>query len=1333
MASCSYIPRNKEGEELTGFQDYRKALGYTTARDVFFKAMSPRFQSDYSRYLEYDEQHVPTYASIITVPYIKNFIGTQKLADAAQKAYVWVPNTRDGYERLVSEANNFNTSSPQRDTLTAIVEESDDNSQIRVQIVEKNEKNDNIASSQYGVMQLNNKLADIFSDLGVTVELLEQHEAEKTDGRVDFNHAVLMADGFESLIKIANNAEGVNALPEEFSHLIIGVFRNQPIVSRSLDILNNNTDLVKEILGNDYQAVYDSYEGQDARDMLIAEEALGRVLQESLLQPQERKNTDNSSTFNRLIARLVNWIKNTFRSYDINDVVKAKQEVINSMHQLSSDFLNGKKTITKEDIANSKRNAVLNHTKEEVNSILKLIQKALDTERKRLKISSDNDKDLRQKTKQRISSLSGYLNDTDKLEGLMSYAKWALEDLTQVNEMLDNVGTTEGSARYRNLIFIKNVIDSYAGFVHDFRKTLDQNKDAQVVEINGTEVDMADLWRRLDEQFQSAQSRYESEVIPAFIAFVSPIYEASPMRDKNGNIIPLERIFRTATKEDIDNGNILNEDVDINFLDKMCIPLANSRSIIGQLFDRVVKEARNTVREQTKDNVREIWVLREKAEQRGITSFEWMFEKDKNGKKTGYYISEYNIGQFEQDYQEMIESLNKKYGDSPFGEDQKKYMAERRAWLESHAKSIFGNPEPNDTYLNPEFKKLNKGQRDTLNEFLDYKASLEIGLPKHRVMREKAIQRRRSSVQRFIDTVKDPESAVKNIKEEWQQLFDVSHKDDDDRLYGSSSGLTDFTGKEFMTLPLLYTSKLRNPDELSTDVFSDLMMYAYSVNEYKALDAVVDPLKLGREAAKQKRLLKTKLGKVMQETINDNGTKIKSPVYLDETQNNLLTKIDEFFESQVYGRYMKPQGDSKIDKNKWVTVVKKFTSSAYLGANYLAGIANVATAVGMQNVEAFAKEWFSAKELLVADKEYTKMFPEFFAEIGNRVKQSKMALFGELFNIKQDYREKVGKTQKKNYLQRIFGNNLAFIQQNIGDHWIYYRTAIAMAKHEKVKYNGRTVSVWDVLETITDPTTGKKKMQVKEGVKNLDGTDFSKKLFEDKVAHVIQTLVGNYNQEDLIAAKRTAEGRLLFQMRDWIVPPMMRRFQGKRTLLATGKEEEGFYRTFGRFAIDLCKASFNVKAEWDNLNAEERANVLRATAELAQWFALFALVNFVNWGGDDPDRIWALQFAEYMANRELHELGFFVPSPTMVQEVVKTVQSPVVAASAIADINKVLVVSMIPKNWSEEVESGAYKGHSRVTASVLKSPLPPVMWYKQINKIYEELDAGTRFYARDYR
>ena len=136
--SCSYIPRNKKGEELKGFQTYRKELGYETAAEVFTQVLSPTFQNDFKDKLEYDSQGVPTYQSVITVPYVKNLIGNSKLIQAEQKSYPYVTNTRENFNRLIISAQAFNTSSEQRDNLVAVVTPSDDNTEIRVEIRERN-------------------------------------------------------------------------------------------------------------------------------------------------------------------------------------------------------------------------------------------------------------------------------------------------------------------------------------------------------------------------------------------------------------------------------------------------------------------------------------------------------------------------------------------------------------------------------------------------------------------------------------------------------------------------------------------------------------------------------------------------------------------------------------------------------------------------------------------------------------------------------------------------------------------------------------------------------------------------------------------------------------------------------------------------------------------------------------------------------------------------------------------------------------------------------------------------------------------------------------------
>jgi len=113
----------------------------------------------------------------------------------------------------------------------------------------------------------------------------------------------------------------------------------------------------------------------------------------------------------------------------------------------------------------------------------------------------------------------------------------------------------------------------------------------------------------------------------------------------------------------------------------------------------------------------------------------------------------------------------------------------------------------------------------------------------------------------------------------------------------------------------------------------------------------------------------------------------------------------------------------------------------------MANIANIMTGVSMQNIEAAAGEFFSARELAKADKDFMVSMPEFTADLGRRVKKSKLALFDELFDVRQNFSSDIKHRDflNKNLLTKIFGPGIQYIGQDAGDHWLYNRTAIAMA------------------------------------------------------------------------------------------------------------------------------------------------------------------------------------------------------------------------------------------------------------------------------------------------
>ena len=1329
--SCSYVPRNKKGEELKGFQTYRKELGYETASKVFTQVLSPSFQQDYKGRLELDSQGVPVYSSAVRIPYIKNLIGNTKLINADQKKFPFVENTRENFQRLVLSAHSYNISSENNSDLVAVVTPSDNGKQIRVEIRERNENNVNEYKNQYSSTLLNQRLVELLGDLGVDIELLESNEL--TNGYVDFSKASSIADGFKGLINIANGMEGELALSEEFAHVVIGMFRDTPLMQRCLNLLAKNDSLVKEIMGDEYQANKDYYSQNPNHDVFgnevpleetMAEEALGRVLQEKLKTTTTDTTTgpEESSPLRNLVKRLVNWIKKTFKGRNSDDIVKAKNEVDATMGELAKEVLSGEKKLSKEDLDKNRRNARFNHVNETNDKVLRLLRKANEIERKRAKISPKEQVD---EVKKRVVKLESLITDTKKMEGLHTYAKWALADLQDAMNNLDVFGTLE-SQDFTKLRHIKAVLDSYSGFINDFHEVVDGLEDP-VIQIAGEEVNLRELWREIDDIYKSCDNAFSKIALASFSDFLAPVYEKSPLRNDDGSIRSLEDV-------------LTGEDFDISEFDRWLVSMGESSSILLQLFDKVVKNAKDRVQTRTTNNIREIWKLRENAEKRGITSFEWAFEKDKEGHKTGNYISPYNHGQFQKDMENMQKELKEKYGSHPVGEEFRKAFAERKAWFDSHADvDMFNNPIPNDTYRNPEYDKLSQAQKDTLKEFLDYKDKLEAAYPRDKRNRTRAIQRRREGTQRFRDTLLNPSQAFQSIKEDVKSAFKRS--EDDDLLYGErTSGLTDFTGQEYKTLPVLYTARLKNPDTLSTDLYSDLMTYAYATNTYDEMSQVYDPLEIGVSVVSQKEFVKNAGSKTKEEVLNVLGRVTKKPIKAG-TNTNFAKKLRDYLECQVYGRYMKEDDVLGVNTQKTLGVFQKLTSTAYLGCNWLAGVANIATAVGMQNIEAAAKEFFTPSQLLWADKEYGSMIPEFVIELTNRNKQSKLALFDELFDVRQNFKDKVHNTQMKSIFRRFFGNNWLFIQQGLGDHWIYNRTALAMAKNRQVLVNGKKVSVWDALEIVTDEN-GYKKMRVKEGTKAIDDKgniigDFDAKQFGREIAHINHTIVGIYNDDDQNAANRVALGRLAQQMRKWIVPQMMRRFQAKRTILDIGREEEGYYRTAFRLAKDVWKAGFKIPSEWDKLNKSEKANVIRAITEIVQTYALWILATTIGSGIKDPDKSWAAKFAEYMLHRETHELGFLTPGPLMLTEGFKTVTSPFVAASAANKVAQAMLTTINPTNWfpddDELIKSGRYEGHGYLYKRWAELPLPPFTQFRQIDKFFDELETGSKYYSKDYK
>lgn len=1320
--ACSYAPR--KGTQT--FYKLKKELGYEKAWKVLGVAMNPKFQQDFGDTLSLDAEGVPTYSSIMQNSYIQKYIGDRTVMDMLQKEYRPKEDTMDNYNDCLEDANKFNTTSPNRDRFTAIVDYAED--KITVRIVSKSEKSDKTFQNQYQSQQLNKRLADILSPLGVTIGSLTQAEMEA--GRVgvtDFSKARRVATDTISMIRLANNMEGAEALSEEFSHLIIGALRDKPLVSRAINILANDEVALKEILGNEYE---DTIQFQAGDMSLVAEEALGKLLQKNLKLQNETK----SST---LLKRFINFVRGLFKRIDIDRVQSAISDADGAMSTLAKGILSGKTEIKKEDIAASQRNAQFNALSDRIQRNIDILTKAKQTELKRYKISDSADaKEIYRSRSQMLGSFTN--ENADTVEGILNYAQQAVSELHLASNSLRDIQQQSPADMFRTLRGIRSTIQSYGSFVSAMNEAINDESDEDdnmflkkfTVEVNdiSREVDVAEVIKELNNLMEQVSRRLMRVSKDKFGSFLKPFLGEEitiEMGKHKGETVSVRDILDTAER-------------DISLLDRWLDSMGDSSDILLQAFDAIVKKANDAARYNTIDNIREIQALRKKAESYGIRNFDWMFERDKHGKKTGNYIGEINYAQFEQDYKEMKERLNEKYGRNAKGEKARQKLNERDEWLKTHAiESMFGDIEPNPTvYRNKDYDRLSARQLEIREEFLKLKDTLDKKLPADRVANLKAIQIRKDGVQRFIDAASQPSQIWSNIKEHLGS--ELLEREDDDTIFGDTSvkkGLTDFAGKEFMVLPVLYTNRLSKPEELSTDIFGTLMAYSAMSNRYEQIEKVIDPLEVGRSIITDggRQVKRTRGGNKLIEKFSALGEKITGNVY-ESSGTNIEKRLEDFFECQVYGRYLKDQGNfeifgKKVNINKLVSKALSTSSVAQLGFNFLANIANVTTGVAMQNIEAAAGEFFNAKELARADAVYLAAMKDFMAEVGSRNKKSKLALVDEYFNIKGEFNKHMKfSDQRRSWLKRLFGENVLFLGQECGDHWLYNRTAIAMMLREKVIVPGKgEITLWDALQVSEENGLGK--LSLPEGTKDSKGNDFDMAKFSRKMLHVNQSLFGIYNEEDANAANRVAAGRLIMQYRKWMKAQFNKRFMAGQQSLALDQWEEGYYRTTLRFMNELRRGKIQIATQWNNMSDHERANVKRAVTEMIQCFAVWCLANIVEWP-DDKDRPWAMKLAEYSSKRLTHELGNLTPSLLMTNEMLKTVKSPAASLSLVNDLLNLVGSTIDPRDWTNEIQSGPYKGMSTFEKNLLKAPIPGVTQYRQVNKFIDDIDTSLQYYAR---
>lgn len=878
----------------------------------------------------------------------------------------------------------------------------------------------------------------------------------------------------------------------------------------------------------------------------------------------------------------------------------------------------------------------------------------------------------------------------------------------------------------------------------------------------------------LHKLFSDTKLSFAQKALPAFAAFLSSYVgetiEVPIIRDGK-NTGQFKTVSIASLLEDSGRG-------DIGWLSRWLSSMADSPMTILQVLDKVIKQKKDAHRLKTISTTQQILELAKKYERLGIVSYDFMFEED----SSQYLNKVYDKSAFTKAKRAEWQRLTRLYGKYPPAGSlaQKKKKAEYNAWIVANTLKEYTDPSTGIVYENipnprkypSRYDRLSDTQKNFLSEWFEIKASLDAILGPNNTTLLNTIKIRKSNMEKLSNAVDG--HMTEAIVAELEKMKNILMLDSDEAsnmqvMKGkrkSTTAIRNFDGTELLKLPLYYLKTNLKPEEITHDAIGSLIAYAEMAYNYEAMDDVLNPMEVGRTVLSSMKIADTRRDIQKEEVFRYGGREFRNPIYLNTSNTRTKEMIDDFFESKIYQRYLKDQGSTEIfgkdvDHNKLASTATKIGSSLQLGFNTLAHLANATMGIAMQNIEALSGEFFSAKTLLEADTIIAEELADYVQDIGKRTTMSKLALFDEMFDVRQNFK---GKAAHKDYLNktvltRIFGSHLQFLGQDAGDFWLYNRTAVAIALEYKTilhKDDGSTeeVSLWDALEVVPInkkiPEAGNK-LVFKKGITRLNGNKFTAKDISNvsgRMRYLNQHLFGIYNDEDSISARRLIIGRFGMQYRDWIPAQFRYRFGSATTNLeksVLGKKGddqgseivEGYYRTSWRFIRQLYEDAKNgqrtLGQNWDNLTDYEKRNCKRAIIELAQFMIVGAMSSLLMGAKiKDPDKsFWhrwlahALSTTRYSMRRLFTELAALTPTPYMVKEGKKLVDSPAAAMSVLNDTVNLMDAMWIPNWWSEDIKNGKYKGHSEGYRSFIKSP--GSLWYRQVDKFLHPDEALTYY------
>lgn len=531
------------------------------------------------------------------------------------------------------------------------------------------------------------------------------------------------------------------------------------------------------------------------------------------------------------------------------------------------------------------------------------------------------------------------------------------------------------------------------------------------------------------------------------------------------------------------------------------------------------------------------------------------------------------------------------------------------------------------------------------------------------------------------------------------------------------------TGEEKQRVPILFTQRILNNRgeidkiRMSTDFTKSMVAYAYSALNYYFLNQISGTLEMMEDYIVNHTQSKDTLDNTKASKWQRGYLRVINTVKQAQGASNTAALIHGMLDSRLYGN--KLIGSQAL--NMKLSSFIRYTSFDALSLNVKGMVNNYIVGLLQTTIEAGAGEFFGFKDA-------TKAMGQLIGKVGDvnnlydfltQNKSNKINLLNELFNPMNNISEGANSQSfYNNPIAKLASVDLTFIGYGAGEYLLHTHAMLSVLNNVKLYQGDKEISLFDALE-VDNKDSKNPKLVFKEGLvwKNGDKViPLDRELPRDLIAssdtfefieyikkrirYANQTMHGAMNSEDKGLIHRYILGRMIMNLRQWMVGHYSRRFRSKYFDADVMQFREGYYVTLWKLAKAMTRAqnqwNIDIMRGWNSMTKMQKHNVRRAATEIILYYALLSLVGFMGDPGDHKGERW-YRFALYLAKRALMEERSSIPLLTvdmpwgLLTETMKLFDSPVAATTTFSKMRYYFMFG----DLNEQVQRGPHKGENK--------------------------------------